>query len=378
MIFVVSRRWAGVKNSTRRRGAVVKEAQFDARGSRVRWTEVNGSGPARVYVHGLGAASTVYHAHIAARAELAGRRSLFLDLPGHGLSDRPADFSYSLEGHADAVAAALDEAQVDGAEIIAHSMGGSVAIVLADRRPDLVTRLVLTEANLDPHPPATAGSSGIATYTEEDFLAGGYARVLEKVGPTWAATMRLTDPLALHRSATGLVAGTRPTLRHMLMELPVDRVYLQGDASGELAGRDGLTAAGVRVVTVPGAGHNVMFDNADAFVAAIAGRRTDRICGSPSGTGSVLAYGQSEETGILVDVRGHEPAGTCEQRSQVGLRPKIGRSELPPLTCRERRPADGVEECQEPSGADDPPQLPEVRGGVREMRDQAGAEHGIE
>ncbi|WAL93612.1 alpha/beta fold hydrolase [Streptomyces sp. Je 1-369] len=249
----------------------MREAQFDGQGSRVRWTEVDGANPARVYVHGLGAASTVYHAHIAARPELAGRRSLFVDLPGHGLSDRPADFAYALEDHADALAAALDEAQVVGAEIVAHSMGGSVAIVLAHRRPELVTRLVLTEANLDPHPPATAGSSGIATYTEEDFIAGGYARVLEKVGPTWAATMRLADPLALHRTATGLVAGTRPTMRRMLMELPVDRVYMQGDASGELAGHDELTAAGVRVVTVPGAGHNVMFDNADAFVAAIAG-----------------------------------------------------------------------------------------------------------
>lgn len=250
---------------------MVKEAQFDAQGSRVRWTEVDGAGPARIYVHGLGAASTVYHAHIAARPELAGRRTLFVDLPGHGLSDRPADFGYSLEDHADAVAAVLDEAQVTGAEIIAHSMGGSVAIVLAYKRPELVTRLVLTEANLDPRPPATAGSSGIASYTEDDFIAGGYARVLEKVGPTWAATMRLADPLALHRSATGLVAGTHPTMRQMLLGLPIDRIYLQGDASGELAGRDELTAAGVRVVTVPGAGHNVMFDNANAFAAAIAG-----------------------------------------------------------------------------------------------------------
>lgn len=36
-------------------------------------------------------------------------------------------------------------------------------------------------------------------------------------------------------------------------------------------GRKTLETAGVRVVTVPGAGHNVMFDNPDAFVAAVAG-----------------------------------------------------------------------------------------------------------
>ncbi|MER5252355.1 alpha/beta hydrolase [Streptomyces sp. NPDC002855] len=251
----------------------MRQARFDAQGSCIRWTESEGSDPARVYVHGLGAASAVYHAHIAARPELAGRRSLFVDLPGHGISDRPADFGYSLEEHADALAAALDEAQVTGAEIVAHSMGGSVAIVLAHRRSDLVSRLVLTEANLDPNPAATEGSSGIAAYEEEDFVADGHARVLERVGPQWAATMRLADPRALHRSATCLVRGTKPTMRAMLMDAPVERVFLQGARSGELVGADQLVASGVRVVTVPQAGHNVMLDNPEAFAAAVAGRQ---------------------------------------------------------------------------------------------------------
>ena len=251
----------------------MRQAQFDAQGSCIRWTESEGADPARVYVHGLGAASTVYHAHIAARPELTGRRSLFVDLPGHGISDRPADFGYSLEEHADALAAALDEAHVTGAEIVAHSMGGAVAIVLAHRRRELVSRLVLTEANLDPNPAVTAGSSGIAAYDEDDFVAGGHARVLDKVGSLWAATMRLADPRALHRSATGLVRGTRPTMRTMLMELPVERVFLQGARSGQLAGADELLASGVRVVTVPEAGHNVMFENPEVFASAVAGRR---------------------------------------------------------------------------------------------------------
>ncbi|MFJ9037611.1 alpha/beta fold hydrolase [Streptomyces sp. NPDC102406] len=250
----------------------MREARFDTRGSRIRWTEAAGDEPARVYVHGLGSASTVYHAHIAARPELAGRRSLFVDLPGHGISDRPADFGYTLEEHADALAVALDAAGVSGAEIIGHSMGGAVAIVLAHRRVDLVSRLVVTEGNLDPHPPSTAGSSGIAQYEEDAYVTGGgHARVLDKVGPMWAATMRLADPLALHRTAVGLVRGTRPTMRQMLVDATVDRVYLQGARSGELRGKEALLAAGVQVVEVAGAGHNVMFDDPDAFVAAVRG-----------------------------------------------------------------------------------------------------------
>lgn len=251
----------------------MRQAEFDSKGSQIRWTEAEGAEPARVYVHGLGSASTVYHAHIAARPELAGRRTLFVDLPGHGISDRPADFGYTLEDHADALAVALDAAQLTGAELVAHSMGGAVAIVLAHRRPELVSRLVLAEANLDPYPPLTAGSSGIASYEEDDYVEnGGHARVLAKVGPSWAATMRLADPRALHRTASGLRRGTNPTMRRMLEDLTADRVYLQGELTGELPGREGLEAAGVRVVTVPGAGHNVMFDNPDAFAAEVAGR----------------------------------------------------------------------------------------------------------
>lgn len=249
----------------------MKQAEFDGKGNCVRWTETPGDDPARVYVHGLGAASTVYHAHIAARPELAGRRSLFVDLPGHGISDRPEHFGYTLDDHANALAAALDEAGATGAELIAHSMGGSVAIVLAHRRPDLVSRLVLTEANLDPRPPVTAGSSGIASYEEDEYVDGGHARVLEKVGPQWAATMRLADPRALHRTATGLFRGSNPTMRRMLEDLTIDRVYLQGELSGELKGREALEDVGVRVVTVPRAGHNIMFDDPAAFAAAVAG-----------------------------------------------------------------------------------------------------------
>jgi pimeloyl-ACP methyl ester carboxylesterase len=251
----------------------MRQAEFDGKGSCIRWTETPGAEPARVYVHGLGSISAVYHAHIAARPELAGRRSLFVDLPGHGVSDRPERFGYTLEDHADALAVALDAAQLTGVELIAHSMGGSVALVLAHRRPELVSRLVLTEANLDASPPATAGSSRIDAYEEDDFVAGAHARVLEKVGPLWAATMRLADPRALHRSAAGLRRGSVPMMREILEGLPIDRVYLQGELSGELEGRSTLEATGVRVVTVPGAGHNVMLDNPDAFVAVIAGSR---------------------------------------------------------------------------------------------------------
>ncbi len=73
-------------------------------------------------------------------------------------------------------------------------------------------RLVLVDANLDPITPVpgAGGSSGIAAYGEEEFLAGGWEEVRDRVGPGWWSTMRLTGREALHRTAVHLVRGPFP------------------------------------------------------------------------------------------------------------------------------------------------------------------------
>ncbi|MCB5179846.1 alpha/beta fold hydrolase [Streptomyces antimicrobicus] len=250
----------------------MRSAAVTPGGDRIRWVDLPGAEPARVYVHGLGATSPAYFAASAVHPLLAGRRSLLVDLLGHGHSDRPQDFDYTLVAHADALAAALTEAGVAGAELIAHSMGGSVAIVLAARHPHLVAGLVLVDANLDPLPrrPGTVGSSGIASYTEAEFLAGGWAEVRDLAGAHWWSTMRLADRTALHRSAVGLVTGSVPTMRELLLELPIPRTYLLPAADAPLAGAEALEAAGVSVVAVPDCGHNIMLDNPDGFARATA------------------------------------------------------------------------------------------------------------
>ncbi|RST10659.1 alpha/beta hydrolase [Streptomyces sp. WAC05374] len=247
-------------------------------GDRIRWVELPGQEPPRVYVHGLGATSPAYFTQVAVHPLLAGRRSLLIDLLGHGISDRPASFDYTLESHADALAAALTGAGVTGAEFVAHSMGGSVAIVLAARHPHLVSRLVLIDANLDPVPPMRPGegSSGIASYSEEEFLEGGWEEVRDRVGAHWWSTMRLAGREALHRSAVHLTRGTVPTMRDLLLDMRMPRTYLLPEAAGPLPGTDALTEAGVRVVAIPDCGHNIMLDNPEAFVRATAAALTDR------------------------------------------------------------------------------------------------------
>ncbi|MFB7775219.1 alpha/beta fold hydrolase [Streptomyces bauhiniae] len=250
----------------------MQDAVVTAAADRIRWVELPGSDAPRVYLHGLGATAAAYFAEAAAHPLIAGHRTLLVDLLGHGLSDRPQDFDYSLESHAGALATALTGAGVTGAEVIAHSMGGAVAVVLADRHPELVSRLVLIDANLDPLEPVRGalGSRGIAAFSEAEFVEGGWEEVRDRAGAFWWATMRLTDRTALHRSATGLARGTIPTMRELLTHMEIPRTFLCPEADGPLPGEDGLREAGVSVVAVADCGHNIMLDAPEAFASLVA------------------------------------------------------------------------------------------------------------
>jgi pimeloyl-ACP methyl ester carboxylesterase len=79
-----------------------------------------------------------------------------IDLLGHGGSEKP-DSGYAIENQADLVAAALGKLGVRGAEVIGHSLGGAVAVALAERSPQLVERLVI----VDTLPDSSFGDVGV-------------------------------------------------------------------------------------------------------------------------------------------------------------------------------------------------------------------------
>jgi pimeloyl-ACP methyl ester carboxylesterase len=252
--------------------AVMRQSEFRDRGWFVRWTDLPGRMPARVFVHGLGCLGGAIFGGVAGHPELGGHRTIVIDLPGHGLSDRPGDWGYSLEDHTDAVAAVCADAGVERVDLLGHSLGGDIAITVVGRHPGLVGRLVVAEANLDPIPRIPTGgraSQRIAAQTEEAFVRGGYQELVETV-PSWSPMLRLCDARAVYRSAVGLVTGTRPTMRTVFTTAGIPRMFIVGDAGEPLVDAAGLEAAGVHVVTIQGAGHMMMADQPEAFVRAIA------------------------------------------------------------------------------------------------------------
>ncbi|MFF2780471.1 alpha/beta fold hydrolase [Streptomyces sp. NPDC058052] len=247
----------------------MRELFLTDRQAYLRWIDLPGDGPVRVFLHGLGCTAASDFAHIAAHPALGGGRALLVDLLGYGLSDRPADFDYRPEGQAAAVAALLDHLDLTGVHLVGHSMGGAVAIHLAAARPGRIARLVVAEPNL--YAGGGAFSRPVARQAEEDFVRTGFARMLALADRAdYAARLRLADPRAVHRSAVALVEGGDPEAGDVLEALTVPRAFLVGEKSLPDPAAERAAAMGVPVLEVPAAGHNLMLDNADGFATALA------------------------------------------------------------------------------------------------------------
>lgn len=107
-----------------------------------------GEGEPLVMLHGRGASAAAFAPVLPL---LAARRKVYaLDLPGWGLSDKPAfqgrTAQDSVRMWREGVLGFLDSQQLEQPDVLGHSMGGFTALSLALERPERVNRLVLVDA----------------------------------------------------------------------------------------------------------------------------------------------------------------------------------------------------------------------------------------
>lgn len=100
-----------------------------------------GSGKPLVMLHGLGATKVEFLPSVPALAPHF--RTIAIDLPGFGDSDKPFPAAYDARFFARWVAATLDALGLDRTHLLGHSMGGRVALEVGMRHTDRIERLVL-------------------------------------------------------------------------------------------------------------------------------------------------------------------------------------------------------------------------------------------
>jgi pimeloyl-ACP methyl ester carboxylesterase len=247
---------------------------FAVRGgsARLHYHDLPGRGGPLVFLHGMGCASSCDYPQVACAPALQGRRRVLLDLLGSGYSDRPADFDYTVRAHAQIVAEFIRALELHSVCLYGHSMSGAIAIVVARLLSDRVSRLVLSEPNLDPG--GGTVSRVIAHQSLSRYVSSGHAAIIRAARRqgqhVWASTMALSFPIAIHREAVSLVKGSRPSWRKALANLPMPRIVLFGAQSLPDQDTIRLPTIGVRTIVVPRAGHGMAQDNPTGLALALA------------------------------------------------------------------------------------------------------------
>ncbi len=129
---------------------------FDSQGVQL-YYEIHGHGPRLlVFMHGILMDSNM-NRRLANDLAARGNRVVLLDLPGHGLSDKPQRASFHrMDTYAEHVVALLDHLGADRAVIGGVSLGGNVSLLVAALAPDRVQGLVIEMPVLEWAVPAAA------------------------------------------------------------------------------------------------------------------------------------------------------------------------------------------------------------------------------
>lgn len=105
----------------------------------------HGTGTPVIFIHGSGPGASGHSNFKLNYRWLAdqGYRAIVPDLPGYGLSSKPADCEYVLDFFVAALHRFLERIGVERCVLVGNSLGGAIAVKYALDHPDAVSRLVL-------------------------------------------------------------------------------------------------------------------------------------------------------------------------------------------------------------------------------------------
>ncbi len=155
--------------------------------------------PALVFIHGWCCDMTVWREQAAA---FNGQLNLiFIDLPGYGQSDHPR-IDYTMDLFAKSINAVLEDAKLNSAIPVGHSMGVPVVRQFYRLYPAKTKALILLDGALRPFTKDPAEAAKFANmFSEENF---------KETAPKFLANMFPTGNQALRQQLEKLVLNTTP------------------------------------------------------------------------------------------------------------------------------------------------------------------------
>ena len=245
--------------------------------------EVQGRGPAALFLHGFTGSVATWAPHLRA---LEAFTTVRLDFLGHGASDVPSDVRrYGMAACIDDILSLLECLGIRRFAVAGYSMGGRVAMRIALRAPERVWALVLESAS--------PGIANTADRRDRVIQDASLADRIRKEGvaafadywqalPLFASQSRLPQTArqalrdqrlqhtaeGLANSLEGLGAGKQEPVLPRLRNLRLPVLLLAGALDAkycELAHEMATVLPQCRVHVVPDAGHAVHLEQPAAF-----------------------------------------------------------------------------------------------------------------
>jgi pimeloyl-ACP methyl ester carboxylesterase len=216
----------------------------------------------------------------------AAYRVIRVDLLGRGKAASPAD-RYDIPAHARRVGAVLDLLGVSRVTVIGHSSGCTVAVALAEQRPDVVAGLALID--MGPGPEAKVPEHLLTRLLLTQFPGRLLWHLKTETGIRKAARSGFTRPVDIPDDFTEHVLGMTHRAFAGAMRAPVS--YLE---QRSLPGR--LTALGLPVLVIFGADDQRWRSSSAAAYRVVPGARVELL----PGVGHTPMLEDPEATGTLL------------------------------------------------------------------------------
>lgn len=216
-----------------------------------------------LFVHGLGCSKENWRAAWQ-RPELRGRSLLAPDLPGFGHSVCPPDFTPDLAHYAGVLRALIDAHALRRIHLVAHSMGGSIALLLPPQVLSRLESLVLVEPRL------LGLSCGVAAtavgVSFEEFRRSVFPGIRQRMSadPRAVFDLNRVDIGAFYISSRSLMEwSARHALLDRFVQADCQKYFIYGADNQHLQELGFVEPA--LTIAVEDAAHFVMQDNPDGF-----------------------------------------------------------------------------------------------------------------
>lgn len=221
-----------------------------------------------LFLHGLGCSKDSFR-DVWQREDFRGYSILALDYIGFGDSCKPDYFSYKMEDQATVCAEVLKQFSPKKLHLVAHSMGGAIALLLPDGLMESAESFVNLEGNL----------SGIDGWViSKRTISLPFADFKRELLPEFMQMSReigegrffldQASPWAFYKCAESLVSWTESgELLKRFKALPTKKAYIYGQENLEKLALERLES--LETLEISASGHFMMNDNPDQFYSEL-------------------------------------------------------------------------------------------------------------